>query len=72
MYTHEQKRADSWEACSHDYSNVGKEPAGVTKRSQNNLKDGGKGIKVNKHAHQRKNDFVALDTKEDLGEVLVL
>lgn len=53
----EKKWADSWEPHSHDYSDVHKESAGITKKSQNQLKDRGKDIKVNKGAHPEKDGF---------------
>ena len=61
MYTgvlaHEQKGADSREARCNDYSDIHKEPAGLIKKSQKNLKDGGKNIKVDKGAPQEKDSF---------------
>ena len=53
----EQKGADNWEACCYDYIHVHKEPAGLIKESQKNLKDGGKSIKVDKGAPQEKDGF---------------
>ena len=54
---YEQKGADSWEACCNDYSYVHKEPAWWIKKSQKNLKDGGKNIKVDKGAPEEKDGF---------------
>ena len=51
---HEQKGAHRWEPRSHNCRNVYKEPAGIIKKSQNNLKDGGKSVKIDKAAHQEK------------------
>ena len=54
---HEQKGTDSGEPRSHDRSNVYKEPAGIIKKGQNSLKDGGKNVKIDKAAHQEKDGF---------------
>ena len=61
MYTgvmaHEQKGADSREARCNDYRDVHKETAGLIKKSQKYLKDGGNNIKVDKGAPQEKDGF---------------
>ena len=54
---HEQKGAHRWEPRSHNCRNVYKDPAGIIKKSQNNLKDGGKSVKIDKAAHQEKDGF---------------
>ena len=55
--THEQKGADSWEACS-DYGRaVHKEQTRIIQKTQNNVTDGGKSVKINKGAHHKKDGF---------------
>ena len=54
---HEQKGADSREARCNDYRDVHKEPAGLIKKSQKNLKYGGKSIKADEGAPQEKDGF---------------
>ena len=54
---HEQKGADSWETCCNNYSDVHKELAGLIKKSQKNLTDGGKNIKVDKGAPKEKDEI---------------
>lgn len=72
VMAHEQKGADSWETHSHDCSNIHEDPIGIIKKSQNNLKDGGEGVKTDKGAQQEKMVLVVLDSGEDLEETLVL
>ena len=54
---HEQKGADSREARCCDYTHVDKELAGLIKKPQKNLKDGGKNIKIDKGAPEEKDEF---------------
>ena len=55
--THEQKGADSWEACS-DYGRaVHKEQTRIIQKTQSNVTDGGKSVKINKGAHHKKDGF---------------
>lgn len=57
IMAHEQKGADSWETRSRDCSHVYKDPVGIIRNSQNNLKDRGEGVKIDKGAHQEKDGF---------------
>ena len=57
VMAHEQKGADSWETYRHKCSDIHDDPAGIFKKSHNNLKDGGEGVKTGKAAHQKKDDF---------------
>ena len=57
VMAHEQKGADSWETRCNDYSDVHKELTGLIKKSQKNLTDGGKNIKVDKGAPEEKDEF---------------
>ena len=54
---HEQKGADGWETQSDYQTAVQKVPAEIIKHTQNNMKDGGEGVKVDKGAHQQKDGF---------------
>ena len=65
---HEQKGADSREARCNDYRDVHKETAGLIKKSQKYLKDGGNNIKVDKGAPQEKDGLGSSGLREGLGE----
>lgn len=72
VVAHEQKGANSWETHSCHRSDIHEDPARIIKKSQNNLKDRGEGIKVDKGAHQKRRIvLVALDSGEDLAETVL-
>ena len=52
--TDENVGAYSWEACSNGCSRAHQPPAGIVKKSQTNVKDGGDTVQRHKGAHQDK------------------
>ena len=55
--THEQKGADSWKTCSDYGRDVHNEQIRIFQNTQNNITDGGKGVKTDKGAHHKKDSF---------------
>ena len=71
--TYESVGAYSWEACSNGCSRGHQPPAGIVKKSQTNVKDGGDTVyKDTKVLTRTGMLWVALGFGEDLEEMLVL